>query len=562
MYLSGKLSLFLVASFMGAAPIEVWDGNDWPSILQRTARAHMEALDTFDRLSANELSESDLVIMAQAKSIDEADGFSHDQILDSILSRDDIAAAKAFVDALAKAEELPTATISSMNDRIWRTKADRIAEYSRQLREAIVRSDFQAVRVYSERMRRLTESSPATPTDDVDARGPAAVDSLTPTDLDEPSPSTREARDPLARDKENAIVERMRRALEGDRLFPPAENNAFDLAATRLAAALRDPEAHDILSEVVAKQQAQALASVQDGRPELALAIANQLLDSLSKLDADATWSTSYRSQAVRWADDVRPEIVAALIAQTEEAIENRQLTIAPDGEISAQDYLELLASELGNDHDEVARLANDIIASYRALIDQRLTKQQYENALRLHARMEPLALRFGVAMDQVATLRNEIEALRSKQQQHSQLMLLAAQWRDRGQLIEPAGANALESAAKAIKLAFNPAEANDFLDEVIAEQRDRIDRLITEDRLLEASSALTTLGAAVELIGRRLATRAAEYYAEAKLIKRRAEVEEIQRQLQKKEAPQHSPSSPSETSDDRDAPLIFVNPF
>ncbi|NJO32076.1 MAG: hypothetical protein HC869_02035 [Rhodospirillales bacterium] len=503
--------------------------------------------------------------MAQAEGLGRGDGFSHDQILDSILRRDDIAAAKAFVDALARAEELPAAALRSMNDRIWRTKVDRMAAYSKQLREAIVRSDFQAVRDYSERMRRLAASqlsaTPA-PADEIDAQGSAAVDGPMPDDPDEPSPSIREARESSARDEDHAIVERMRKALEEDRLLPPAENNAFDLAVARLPAAPNDPEAHAILGEVVVKQQGEVLARLQDGRPELALALANQLLASLSELDANAAWSSSYRSQALRWADDARPDIVASLIARTEQTIEERQLTIAPEGETSAQGYLELLASELGDDHDEVTRLAQDIIASYRTLIDQRLAKQNYESALRLHARLEALAVRFGVAVDQAATLRGEIETLQTHQQQHDQLMLLAARWRNQGQLIEPAGANALESAAKAIQLAFNPAEANDFLDEVIAEQRGRIDLLIREDRLREASSALTSLGAAIELIGERLAAQAAEYYAEAEQIKRRADAEEDQHRLQKREALPRPPASPPATSDDRDTPLIFVNPF
>jgi predicted kinase len=99
-------------------------------------------------------------------------------------------------------------------------------------------------------------------------------------------------------------------------------------------------------------------------------------------------------------------------------------------------------------------------------------------------------------------------------------------------------------------------------LDEVIAEQRERIERLIAEDRLREASSALTTLGAAIEQIGERLAARAAEYYAEAELINRRADVGDDQRRLQETATQQEPLAFPPAASDDRDTPLIFVNPF
>jgi len=562
MYLSRKAFIFLVVSSASLAPIEFRDRNNRPSILQPIAHAQTVNTDRFDRLRSDEPSKPDLVIMAQADDLDEVDEEVHDKILDSHLSRDDIRAAKAFVDALAKNEELSAATISSMNNRIWRIKADLIVKYSGHLREAIARSDFEAVRDYSERMRHLTEASPpATPTltDDVDVRGPVEIDSLTLSELDELAPTTQETRDPSAGDERKAIVEHMRRALEEDHLFPPAENNAFDLATARLAAAPDDTEVHDILSQVLARQQDRVQMRLEDGRPARAQALTIQLFDSLTNLDADAAWSSSYRTQASLWAEDVRPEINAALIAKAEMAIERRRLMIAPGGETSAQGYLELLVSELGKDHDHVMRLANDITTSYGALIDERLNKQQYESASTLHSRMETFAAGFGVALDQVAALGNEIEAMQSKQRQYDRLMLLANQWRDRGQLVEPVGANALESTAEAIKLAFNPAEANVFLDEVVNEQRGKIDLLIREDHLLEASSALMTLGSAIEPIGGRQTTRATEYYAEAARIKRQAEAKDNRRQLQQREAQQ---KPPPEIVEDQTEPLIFVNPF
>ena len=507
----------------------------------------------------------DIVIFAQADALNDVGGSSHQRVLESILRRGNIAGAKAFVDALAEANELEPATIRSMNDRIWRIKTDRMVEYSAKIREAIAKSDFAAVGEYSERMRRLTASEPSsttTSTDRIGTQRSGTRSDLAPSALDESQSLAVEAAaasNPPSIDDDIEIVEQMRRALEEGRFFPPAEDNTFDLAAARLSMAPDDPKAHHYLAEAIKKQQAQVSANLRDGRLEAALDLANQLRVSLGDPGVTVAWPSNYRSQVLGWVDEIQRDIVAGLVVTAEEAIEKRRLTVAPEGETSAEGYVATLSAHLGQDHGDVARLADKIIASYRDLVDKRLAKQEYDQALRLHSRMEIISVRFGVSIDQVAAQRRNIEAKRAKQQQHDQLLLLAAEWRDKGQLIEPAGANALEFAGKAIRLAVNPTAANKVFDDLVIEQRRRVDRLIETGHLQEAGRELKQLGAAIEQIDTK---QAAEYYAAAEQVLRQADLENSRRQQRTKDANENGPVAPPENSGNSPLPFTFINPF
>lgn len=510
----------------------------------------------------------EFTVIAQADEIDD-DGTSYQQTLEAFLNSDDFVAAKDFVDALSENTGIAPATLRSLNDQIRRIRTARLIEYAEKIRKAIASSDLETVKDYSERMQRLTTGEPGSNpvlTDDVGTRRsgdtPDQVESARKNQPSSDAEATQESKtDSIAADAE--LVRQMRTALDEDRLFPPIAGNAFDLAVARLALTPDDAEAHGVITEAISKQQSEVLASLESGRPEIALILTGQLLEAVEDPGTEAALPSDYRSSASRWVEGVRPDIIAGLIAGTEKAIEQLNLTVAPQGKMSAEGYVDLMATELGQEHEDVALLAGKIIASYQGMIDQRLAKRQYDAALTLHARMESIAERFGVSTDQIAALKTYIEALPARQQRHDQLLLLAAQWRDKGQLIEPAGANALEFAARAVRLAVNPAAADKVVNDVILEQRQRIDRLIDAGRLEEAASQLQQLGSAIEQIGTKQIEKATEYYAEAEQVLQRADLENEQRI--KDAAEQDEPSAaavPNEPSQAKKSPFTFVSPF
>ena len=515
------------------------------------------------------------ILLANVHTPDEIGNDPNLSILQSILNRGDIRAAIAFVDALTNATRITPATERAMKDRIWRAKAKLMVEYSEKIRQAIASSDFDAVKDYSERMRRLTAadqptnrptSTDRTTADETTATvdpAPPAADQSTP-DPDAATEST--GPDPMGAPEagDSAALVRLRQALQDGRLFPPAETNAFDLAMAELSAKPEDPDVTAVLREVIERQQARLRDSLREGRPEAAARLADQLRDALERPGAETAWSTEDRSRLLGWLDQIRPDLVAGLIADTERAIAEGRLTVATDGKTSAQQFLDLVASQLGREHADVTRLATDILTSYRDLVGERLVEQRYDDALTLQSRMAAIATRYGVLVNQVAALKDDIETSRAEQQQHDQLLLLAAHWRDKGQLIKPAGANALEFAGKALRLASNPDTANRVLDELVMEQRRRIDRLIETDRLRQAAGDLRQLAVAIERIDSRRAAQADEYHAEAEQLLQQADFQDNRRQRQLTRNDVEDPVSvaPSQSSDDERSTFIFVNPF
>jgi hypothetical protein len=292
------------------------------------------------------------------------------------------------------------------------------------------------------------------------------------------------------------------------------------------------------------------------------------LLDAFSDSDAQNDWRSGYRAKLDIWFDRVQPEVAAGLIGKTEAAIDRRDLVIADAGSRSAFDYLELLASVNGTGHEDVTTLAAKITASYRGLADYRLARQDYAAAMTFVQRMETVASRFDLDLDEAGTLRRDIETAEAKQRRHDEFMSLANQSREMGQLIKPSGANAIEFTAKAIKLAVNPSAANEVLDDLIAEQRQRIDLLIEARRFRDAGLELENFAAAMDKAGIDQGTNAAELRTEADTLLEKAAVEEDLRQQRiaeeaSAETTKPSPSTSPETQNSRTVkPFTFINPF
>lgn len=517
--------------------------------------------------SAHRLASHELIV-AQIVGVEDKEG-SYQEALDLMLGRDDFVAAEDYVDALAGDADVTPATLRSLNSQIRRVRTARILDYAEKIRAAITTSDFDAVRDYSERMERLRSAARVSDPASVDKaeKGDPMVDRDRglPAETGQSSPDTRAstASQPSSIAKDAILVRRMQTALDEDRLFSPTADNAFDLATARLSTAPDDLEARGILDDVIERQQSQVLSNLEDRKPQIALDLTKQLLEAVGSLQTEEAMPT-LRSSAERWVEQTRPTIIAGLVTNTEQAIERYDLTIAPNGQLSAEGYVSLLATELGRDHNDVKRLARNIVDKYQGLINRRLAERRYDKASAFHARMEATARRFGLSTDQAAALGSEIQASRARQEQHDQLLLKAAEWRDKGQLIEPVGANALEFAGKAVGLGVNAAAADKVLKEVIIAQREKIDRLIVDGRLEQAAGQLQQLASAIEPIDTKRSDQAAAYYAEAEQILQRADLEDSQRQQQIEEAKQDGTTAvaPVEPAQTEKPPFTFINPF
>ncbi|MGI9449712.1 MAG: hypothetical protein ACR2QH_03555, partial [Geminicoccaceae bacterium] len=462
---------------------------------------------TQDPLLERQSSPPPIIVVAQADNQD--DDPSYQETLDSLLERDDFVAARKFVVDLSENPDVSPAMLRSLKNRIRSVKTARLIDYAEKIRQAIADSDLEAMNDYSQRMQQLSSAAATSkPPSKIENEPLSSEDTSLPLQqVQEPpkaEPKEREEPSTTAVETAPAVeafpIQRIRNALDEDRLFPPEPDNAFNLAVARLAEKPDDADALNMLDGVINRQRSKAVASLDSGRPETALALRGELVKAFERLDAETTTASSNRrSAALGWAEQIKPDIIAGLIAGTEQAIGRWNLTIAPEGNFSAEDYVELLAAELGQDHDEVRRLANEIIDRYQDLIENRLAKREYQNASTLHARKLAVAERFGLPTEQIVAQGRYIATLPARQRQHDQLLLQATQLRDEGQLIEPAGANALEFAARAVRLAANPAAADKVFNDVIFEQRIRIDRLIDSGRLEEAARQLQQVGAVVE---------------------------------------------------------------
>ena len=510
------------------------------------------------------------IIIAQADNLD--DGQPYRQTLDSLLERDDFAAASKFVDNLSENADVSPATLRSLKNWIRSVKTARLIEYAEKIRQAIASSDLEAMNDYSQRMQRLSSAvETSKPLSTIESEPSGSEDASLPLQQvqEPPKAEPREREEPSIAAVEPAPtveafpIQRVRKALDEDRLFPPKPDNAFDLATARLAEKPDDEDALDMLDDLINRQRSKVVASLDSGQPETALALRGALVNAFERLDDEsATASSSRRSAALGWVEQIKPDIIAGLIAGTERAIGRWNLTVAPKNELSAEDYVDLLAEELRQGHGEVLRLANEIIDRYQDLIDDRLAQRDYQDASTFHARMQAVAERFGLPTDQIAEQGRYIATLPARQRQHDELLLQATQLRNKGQLIEPAGANALEVAARAVRLAANPAAADKVFNDVIFEQRIRIDRLIDSGRLEEAARQLQQVGAVVEKVGAGQIERANEYYAEADRVLEQAAREREQQRMEEAKENEPIAAAPVEASPPDDAPFTFVNPF
>ncbi|MGI9494179.1 MAG: hypothetical protein ACR2QF_17450 [Geminicoccaceae bacterium] len=517
-----------------------------------------------DPLSIQQSSLGEVLIVAQADS-EEGDA-AYLQRLELILKRDDFAAAKEFVDDLAENTDISPTTLRSLRNRIRSVKTARLIDYAEKIRKAIADSDMEAVNDYSQRMRKISSAgsiSGSSPKSESEPLGSVEISVPRQQAGQAQNAAVSEKEKPNAVTVETIRIQQLRAAPDEDRLLPPAIDDAFDLATAKLAEKPDDAVALDILDDAITRQQSKVLASLDSGRPEAALALSEELVEAVAHLDVETSAaSSSYRSSTLRWAERIKPDIVAGLITSSERAIGQWNLTIAPQGRLSAEGYIDLLAKAMGQDHDEVQRLAHEILDRYQGLIDHRLSKSQYERASTLNGRMQAVAKRFGIPTEQIEEQGRYIATLPARQQQHDQLLLQATQLRDQGQLIEPAGANALEFAAKAVRLAANPAAADKVFNDVIFEQRLRIDRMINTGRLEEAARQLQQLGTLVEQVGAEQIERANQYYAEADRVLERAVREKEQQRSEAAKKNESVAAAPPDAPETNDASFTFINPF
>lgn len=367
--------------------------------------------------------------------------------LDAALKRDDLEAARDIVDRLDAEGDVSAETLRSMRDQIWRAKSVLTLRYSREITKAIAAADFEAVKSYSRQLAKLSGTAPdteATVDQPVAEEAAVAVPRRRPAvaEVEVPGAIGEGTRDITTSTTED---ERARRALDQRRLFPPADDNAFDLVARSLERSPDNQLAYRQLDEIIDERKAEVDESLEREQPERALELADQMIAAFDGFITDGRKGYDYRSKVLQWSKDIEPRLARSLLQQGRTAVEEDRLDDADDGALSARDYLDRLTSLKGQGSPEVRSLAGDVMAGYRRRIDRHLAANRFGRALYLLPGMQDVSVRFGIEASDLALLRERIESEREIQQADGKEARRAADDRRSGGRVAPSGSDLKE---------------------------------------------------------------------------------------------------------------------
>ena len=268
-------------------------------------------------------------------------------------------------------------------------------------------------------------------------------------------------------------------------------NDSHSSAIAAMYKRIRDEKAREI-----AVYTTQIKEAVNSGD----LAAAEKHAAQLVELSSGKAHSPGRDREAERWhgigepyEGPIGPSAIQ-IAAEAEASIRKRHLTKAPAGSRTASDSIRELADLVGDDHPDVHRLADLVIATYRALIDRRAEKDDYHAALEYLDRMEAMARTYRRPVNQADSLRTRLSQSHRVRQQYDDLLQTAKSHLDGGRLIAPAGANALEVASRAERLRPERLEVAELVDTVIALHEDDIDALVAREDLQRALSQTNQL--------------------------------------------------------------------
>ena len=288
---------------------------------------------------------------------------------------------------------------------------------------------------------------------------------------------------------DDEFAERLQRAIDADNLLPPSSGNAMALAIARSMQFPNDLRSWRIVSLIVATEKSRAVVSLNKGQPIEAWSLMNRLHDALTNAldEGQSDRLVAVLSDVGRWRLDIEPSHIESLTTAANRAIDQRLIGSAPQGKRSASDYIDILATILGQKHAAVLELGERGASAYRQLIDQAVTKELYLEALGFVDRMEVFAEKFASGSNDSMALRKSIEAKQAKLEHYQELLQLVAHHREQGRLMRPKGENALGLVIKAIALDIRSLQTKAILRNVIWSIHDQIDDLMEAGRLDEA---------------------------------------------------------------------------
>ena len=326
--------------------------------------------------------------------------------LSQYLNQDDIQGALAFIKKLANDGDIDAKRQRALEDVVWRTKTQRMLDYSKKIREAIKISDLEAMRDYNRRLQRLRDGAGpdtelATPS--IENRPPARDEEpsdLAGSDLGEPNGDTTEPVDTL---EDTTPVEPVR-PLNVARRSPPNEAEADETVE---------------LSEIPAVSEVQGPA----GGPVLGFPPARTAVvtppEPVSEVSLDAGVSNGVERRPVRLGNVPRrtrhqtliDDLISDLLERGHQAIAAYHLTVAPDGTDSALGIVEKLLI-MGSDGEPAAEdLGQKILTAYEGLVQRDLSLGLYDKASAFIDRMDEVAETAGLPRDEIDALRAQLDA-------------------------------------------------------------------------------------------------------------------------------------------------------
>ncbi len=329
-----------------------------------------------------------------------------EQQLSDYLDQDDIQGALAFVEKLAADGIVDSKGQRTLEDKIWRTKTQRMLDYSKKIREAIKVSDLDTMRDYNQRLRKLRETrrTDSEPVENDQANKVTQTpDSATPED-------TMATADVMPETTELATS-------EVDDVETLTEASLDDQQADTLATDDAGAESLD-LAEVSNETEVRGPA----GGPVLGFPPARAAVASLEEPTSDVSTTTrltNVQPPSVRLGNvpkntrhqELINDLINDLLERADRAIAEFHLTVAPEGTDSALGIVEKLLI-MGVDGEPAAeKVGQKILTAYEDLVQRDIERGRYDKASVFIERMDEVAATAGLPRDDIEALRAELDA-------------------------------------------------------------------------------------------------------------------------------------------------------
>jgi hypothetical protein len=317
-----------------------------------------------------------------------------EQELADYLDQDDIPGALAFVEKLAADGDIDVERRQSLEDRIWRTKTQRMLDYSKKIREAIKISDLDAMRDYNRRLRRLRDSGGSgadqAPTTEADKGDEVAK--AEPSEVSKPALGASEPRKP---DEAPALTT----------ATDPTETDAASKISAN-AEPLTAPETSGPAGGPVLGFPPAKTTRSTESAPASTVSLEPGRVNGLARPPVTLGNRPSGGANERLIAD-----LIDDLLERGDQAIAEYHLTVSPEGTDSALGIVEKLLI-IGSDGRPAAEeLGQKILATYEDLVQRDVERGLYDKASAFIERMDDVAETVGLPRSQIEALRAELDA-------------------------------------------------------------------------------------------------------------------------------------------------------